>query len=72
MFKKSKEKRSLFSDAQLQQVLKSIIEDENSLRKAAKEYIIPKSTLPDYVKRAKKNDSISISKLSMTMKQVKK
>ena len=71
-FKKSKEKRSLFSDAQLQQALKSIIEDGNSLRKAAKEYIIPKSTLADYVKRSKKNDSISISKLSMTTKQVKK
>jgi len=69
-FKKTKEKRGLFSDAQLQQALKSILEDGKSIRKSAEECGVRKSTLADYVQRAKMSDSKSVSKLSMTTKQV--
>ena len=69
-FKKTKEKRGLFSDVQLQLALKSTLEDGNSIRKAANECGVPRSTLADYVKRAKMSGSKTVSKLSMTTKQV--
>ena len=64
-----KEKRGVFSDVQLQQASKSVLEDGKSIRKSPKEYGVPKSTRVDYVQRAKKNSSKFISKLSMTTKQ---
>jgi len=70
-FKKSKGVKGLFSDAQLQMALKSVLEKSMSIRKAAKEFDVPRSTLADYVKRSKQGGTESISKLSMTTKQVR-
>ena len=47
-FKKLKKKSGLFTDDQLQLALKSTLEDGISIRKAAKEFHVPKSTLADY------------------------
>ena len=69
-FKKSKGKKGLFTEAQLQLALKSTLEDKASIRAAAIEFGVPKSTLSDYVKRLKMSGSKSVSKLSMTTKQV--
>ena len=69
-FKKSKEKTSLFTEAQLQLALKSTLEDKASIRAAAIEFGVPRSTPLDYVKRLKMTGSKSMSKLSMTTKQV--
>ena len=52
-FKKLKEKYGLFTDYQLQLALKSTLEDGISIRKAAKEFHVHKSTLADYIRRAK-------------------
>ena len=50
-FKKVKGTKKLFIDNQLHLALKSILKNRISLRKAAKEYCIPRSTLADYVKQ---------------------
>ena len=47
-FKKLKKKSGLFTDDQLQLALKSTLEDGISIRKATKEFHVPKSTLADY------------------------
>ena len=71
-FKTSKEKKGLFTDAQLQLALKRTLEDKASIRAAAKEFGIPKSTLSDHVKHQKMSGSSSMSKLSMATMQVRK
>ena len=49
-FKKLKKKYGLFTDDQLQLALKSTLEDGISIRKAAKEFHVSKSTLADYIR----------------------
>ena len=69
-FKKLKKKSGLFTDDQLQLALKSTLEDGISIRKAAKEFHVPKSNLADYIRRAKMNGKKSVPKMSMTTMQV--
>ena len=69
-FKNLKEKYGLFTDDQLQLALKSTLEDGISIRKAAKEFHVPKSTLADYIWRAKMSGKKSLPKMSMTTMQV--
>ena len=69
-FKKLKKKYGLFTDDQLQLALKSTLEDGISIRKAAKEFHVPKSTLADYIRRAKMSGKKSVQKMSMTTMQV--
>ena len=69
-FKKLKKKSGLFTDDQLQLALKSTLEDGISIRKAAKEFHVSKSTLADYIRRAKMSGKKSVPKMSMTTMQV--
>ena len=69
-FKKLKEKYGLFTDDQLQLALKSTLEDGISIKKAAKEFHVPMSTLPDYIRQAKTNGKKSVPKISMATMQV--
>ena len=69
-FKKLKEKYGLFTGDQLQLALKSTLEDGISIRKAAKEFHVPKSILADYIRRAKMGGKKSVPKMSMTTMQV--
>ena len=69
-FKKLKKKSGLFTDDQLQLALKSTLEDGRSIRKAAKEFHVPKSTLADYIRRAKMSGKKSVPNVSMTTMQV--
>ena len=69
-FKKLKKKSSLFTDNQLQLALKSTLEDGISIRKAAKEFHVPKSTLADYIGRAKMSGKKFVPKMSVTTMQV--
>ena len=47
-----------------------MLKDKASIKAAAIEFGIPKSILSDYVKRLKMSGSKSVSKLSMTTKQL--
>ena len=69
-FKKIKEKYGLYTNDQLQLALKSTLEDGISIRKAAKEFYVPKRTLADYIRRAKMSGKKSVPKMSMTTMQV--
>ena len=69
-FKKVKEKYGLFSDDQFQLALKSTLEDGISIKKAFKEFHVPKSTLADYIRRAKMSGKKAVPKMSMTRMQV--
>ena len=69
-FKKLKKKYGLFTDDQLQLALKSTLEDGISIKKAAKEFHVPKSTLTYYVRRAKMSGKKSVPKMSMTTMQI--
>ena len=68
-FKKLKEKYGLFTNDQLQLALKSTLEDGISIRKAAKEFHVPKSTLADYIGQAKISGKKSVPKISMKTMQ---
>ena len=65
-FKKLKKKSGLFTDDQLQLALKSTLEDGISIRKAAKEFHVLKSTPADYIRQAKISGKKSVPKMSMT------
>ena len=69
-FKKLKKKYGLFNVYQLQLSLKNTLEDGISIRKAAKEFHVPKSTLADYIRRAKMSGKKSVPKMFMTVMQV--
>ena len=69
-FKKLKKKYGLFTDDQLQLALKNTLEDGISIRKAAEEFHVPKSTPADYIRRAKMSGKKSVPKMSMTTMQV--
>ena len=69
-FKKLKKKYGLFTDDQLQFALKSTFEDGISIRKAAKEFHVPKSSLADYIRQAKMSGKKFVAKMSMTTMQV--
>ena len=69
-FKKLEKKYGLFTDDQLQLALKSILEAGISIIKAAKKFHVPKSTLADYIRRAKMSGKKSVPKMSMTTMQV--
>ena len=69
-FKKLKKKYGLFTDDQLQLALKRTLEDGISIRKAAKEFHVPKSTLADYIRRANMSRKKSVPKMSVTTMQV--
>ena len=62
-FKKLKKKYGLFSDDHLQLSLKSTLQDGIGIRKVAKEFHVPKSTLADYIRRAKMSEKKSVPKV---------
>ena len=58
-FKKSLHKNGKYSESQLQQAVKNVVEKGMSLRQAAREFEIPRTTLRTYVNLSKQaGDSI--------------
>ena len=69
-FKKSKNKKGLFTKEELSLALKAVLENNSSIRKAAKENNMDRTTLSRYVREAKKNGETNMPKLSMTTMKV--
>lgn len=70
-FKKRKTNRGLFSESLLNDALCAMKKDNLSLRSAAEQYDIPKSTLHRYSKSQVENEE-KVAKLSVVTTQVKK
>ena len=68
-FKCNKSKKGLFSENDLNQALKDIVENAMSLREASRVYNIPIATLHRYKKNMKPG-STNVKKLSMVTTQV--
>lgn len=69
-FKKRKTNRGLFSESLLNDALCAMKKDNLSLRSAAEQHDIPKSTLHRYSKSQVENEKVA--KLSVVTTQVKK
>ena len=63
-FKRNKSKKGMFSENDLNQALKDIVENAMSLREASRVYNIPIATLHRYKKNMKPG-STNVKKLSM-------
>ena len=68
-FKCNKSKKGLFSENDLNQALKDIVENAMSLREASRVYNIPIATLHGYKKNMKPGRT-NVKKLSMVTTQV--
>ena len=66
---KSQKKKRLICQCSTQLALKSMLEDETSIRAVTKKLGVPKSTLSNHVKRLKMGGLTSMSKLSIKAKQ---
>ena len=69
-FKQSLDKNGKYSDNQLQEVVKNVIENGMTLRQAAHEFEILQTTVRTYVNFAKQAESFIVSRKSMLTTQV--
>ena len=69
-FKQSLDKNGKYSDDQLQEAVKNIIENGMTLRQAAREFEILRTTVRTYVNLAKQAGSSTVSRKSMVTTQV--